>query len=79
MLLQELRHYMDKAENSNIEFEMRIRCEAAATVTAKLMSRIFKEEDGEEIRRLIEKAQESDFNTMLRHIDNMTEQMKLPN
>jgi len=48
-------------------------------VTAKLMSRIFKEEDGEEIRRLIEKAQESDFNTMLRHIDNMTEQMKLPN
>jgi hypothetical protein len=79
MLLQEIKYYMDKTDNPNMETEMKIRCEACATVTAKLMSRIFMEEDNEEIQGLMQQAQESDFNALLRNIDEMTRQMELPN
>ena len=79
MLLKEIGFYKIDSGNPNTDMEMRIRCEACASVTARLMARVFKEEDAEEIQGLIKEAQESDENELLTNINELVSQMKYPN
>ena len=79
MLLSEIRHYKEEARDSNTDYDMKIRCEACATVTAKLLARIFREEDAEEIQELINEAQRSEQNELHANVNELVSQMKYPN
>tara|TARA_R110002020_G_scaffold192035_2_gene392047 strand:+ start:108 stop:347 length:240 start_codon:yes stop_codon:yes gene_type:complete len=79
MLLSEIRHYKEKDGSSNTDYEMSIRCEACATVTSKLLARIFREEDAEEIQELINESHRSEKKELLDNISELIGQMKYPN
>tara|TARA_R100000458_G_C8207987_1_gene196412 strand:+ start:528 stop:770 length:243 start_codon:yes stop_codon:yes gene_type:complete len=80
MLLSEIRYYKERGDNKeSIEMEMKLRAEACATVTAKVMSRVFSEEDHEEIVRLTEEGQRNGMEEIIANVDDLANQMKQPN
>jgi len=80
MLLSEIRYYKSQKETvEGIETEMKIRAEACATVTAKVMARVFSEEDHEEIVKLTEEGQRDGMQEIIASVDDLAKQMKQPN